>query len=451
MTTVTSCDLNDGHTCPGPEISHHSVLWDQQKYCSFQSHFSCFRFSGVELYDPRNQVCCMGKVHTVNPDAEAQSFCCGQEPYDLRTSLCCQNVVLPRSGNSVSCCGSATYDVTTSLCCDGNVVDLEFQQPTDYSSRQYQDNSDDAVNTDTMDTVRQQCCGREAYDIHTHVCCESDIRQRINPVLECCGGAEYDITRELCCHGHIHPNNDHDDVALFCCYTDVYNGQKELCCNGQVRQKPDPSVTYACCGDQLQDIDSEMCCDQTVVPSTPSSDNVTLECCGQTTYDPNSQMCCDGIPRVRKPTEEMNDNNVDWTACCGTETYSRTSATCCGGHVRPFPDLEKPLTPYRCCGQNLLTDPTSELCCDGQVFKRFSTMTACCGGTTYEIDQDMCCHGKRKIRTSVGDQCCGDEFYDMLTQLCCYENGFQVLNKTGTATMCCSQPQNLDDHKNGNY
>ena len=147
--------------------------------------------------------------------------CCGVNPYDTTTSICCNNFV--RSTNSMvkpACCGNHAYDLTKGFCCKQLV--------------RFPDASSNITNFD--------CCGSNLYDKTKQFCCNELVR--VNDAKfrdpQCCGGNLFDSFGS----------------NYICCLTSVYlNLNKNIiCCNGQIQY--------------TTGLESPICCGTTVIDSS---------------------------------------------------------------------------------------------------------------------------------------------------------------------------------------
>uniref|UniRef100_A0A9J2P9L9 Galaxin-like repeats domain-containing protein n=1 Tax=Ascaris lumbricoides TaxID=6252 RepID=A0A9J2P9L9_ASCLU len=119
--------------------------------------------------------------------------CCGHEPINQFTHICCQNTVRQRWHRDVyheRCCGNETISIKQTCC--GNVV---------------------------HNVVNGDCCGSQSFDRNdkTTLCCDGMLTRTFVTGSICCGREAYDGgVSEICCGGRVFQKSHFDS----CCQAD---------------------------------------------------------------------------------------------------------------------------------------------------------------------------------------------------------------------------------------
>ncbi|CAI4225290.1 unnamed protein product [Auanema sp. JU1783] len=184
--------------------------------------------------------------------------CCGNEPYNTYSHLCCSGVVRERNrGGSYAelCCGTEVlrYDQT---CCNGVVHNM----------------------------INGDCCGQAVYSKldKTYLCCNQTLARTITPSDVCCGSTVFDGGRtQICCGNQVSEKTNFDS----CCEKNdktlvPFKSSTHMCCNGAYQRS-----TMACCYLRING---------TLVPSE---------------YNPNN-LCCK-YPYERLTTKTPNQSCTD--------------------------------------------------------------------------------------------------------------------------------------------
>lgn len=253
-------------------------------------------------------------------------FCSQGEQYHPMIELCCNGHVVPKVGNRTRCCGDNSFDPWSEMCCDDttNSILPRMTQPTCCGSDLYDAASDMCcgstvfygVPTRGLPRPTLACCGDQGYDTTRQICCEetlSPVSQRPGALPGCCGSRAYDAASQLCCDGlpTFKPSN-----MSACCSTHAYNIATQLCCNNQYvafkvgsnavccgrYSTYNPTNQLCCNGFPVSNRNptggTMLCCEGVMQPKTTPTTN----CCGSQVYDTVTQLCCDGRIPVSKWT-----------------------------------------------------------------------------------------------------------------------------------------------------
>ncbi|XP_065816610.1 uncharacterized protein [Labrus bergylta] len=373
--------------------------------CAFKSN--CYRKTckGIE-YDTREAVCCENNLH---PGAGLS--CCGNQSFNSAEATCCKaelrqevkaNVTEGLSQSVSCCCSLKAYNPLNEICCQSTVKDKP--------------------------TANAQCCGEDAFDKDTQLCCglgdNKKILLRISDRHQCCGHDQFDRVTQHCClkdgslviHS-INSSNCREESVSALCGQKTYDERNELCCESSLVAKPTPASK--CCGNETYDEDNQLCCglNEKKILKRKSSNH---ECCGQKgQYDKMTQRCClvDNALKIQ-PINSTCSEELSMSALCGQKTY----------------------------------DERNELCCESSLVAKPTPASKCCGNETYDEDNQLCCGlNVKKIlkRKSSNHECCGQKGqYNKMTQRCCLvcNNSPETHNIlcgsscfSGTGYLCCER------------
>ncbi|KTG43785.1 hypothetical protein cypCar_00035476 [Cyprinus carpio] len=143
---------------------------------------------------------------------------------------------------------------------------------------------------------------------------------------------------------------------------------------------------------------------------------------------------------------------------CGSEPYNPQEKICCSGNL-----YKKASALTKCCGKDVYTlSDDNVLCCNGilhlnvpeqsecvggviyappnticQMSARPRLGEHCCGGQTFNPRTHICCNGHSHNKTN-GNYCCGSEVYDLHNQLlrCCSGHLYNLTRLSGEAECC---------------
>ncbi|XP_065179401.1 galaxin-like [Sycon ciliatum] len=272
-------------------------------------------------------------------------------------------------------------------------------------------------------------CAGQAFTTAEWMCCEGNIvRGTIETGFQCCGPEAYNNRTEVCCMGTI----ETAPMGSKCCAGTVYHPSREMCCMDMVA--PGPERTKTCCGTESYANATQgccggtavfehaiaMCCDGAITTDGPAA---VRECCGTNTFPKGAgHMCCAGNVVNANPAQEK---------CCGADIYNPYTDICCQDTVmaRSQPGAVEhccgagiigPLS--ACCGNNTVYDPAMQQCCGGQVADGTPPQFMCCGPSSFSIfGESLCCNGLLQhagpdARTMA---CCGTSVFSTLTHTCC--------------------------------
>lgn len=202
--------------------------------------------------------------------------------------------------------------------------------------------------------------------------------------------------------------------VMLCCGDSAYDPSRFRCLPNNVTQAiPSDNANPGVCGDAIIDLSRQVCC-----RGRPQErrTGITL-CCGSNTYNAITEVCCEGtvLPDPR-----------DGSQCCGRRLYQPADQVCCNGNLVTRPDttfpFSLPFPGYQCCGQELITNPNNQLCCNGIARRDFGSsgerkQYRCCGNEAYNFRNQTCCEGR--IVDGFNVRCCGDVGFDDNRQTCC--------------------------------
>ncbi|XP_062863133.1 usherin [Trichomycterus rosablanca] len=248
-------------------------------------------FCGRSCFQPQQQVCCEGTVHTIRASHRccgelyvpvrnaSASVCCGEKFYTPlpqyqccagyyiqvpQGQICCPDPDQPRAsvGPGDSCCGASPFSSTSGqICCDGLL----------------------------HDGYRSRCCGGQP--VHREsVCCGDAHRGTVHasaPGMACCGDQYINTSAVVCCgnpeRGYKAHLMDNSTASLKCCWTELIEQEKECC--GGMGFEPDLAV----CADQAPHglIIPEKCHPRTLCPVSLAS----TAYCGTCDLDPTRFKC----------------------------------------------------------------------------------------------------------------------------------------------------------------
>ncbi|XP_033125962.1 uncharacterized protein LOC117123971 [Anneissia japonica] len=431
------------------------------------------RCCGEGTYNVESELCCSD---TPQPKGSNDTACCGTRSYNSNTEICCRGTVLSKTLGD-ACCGIEAYNSLMDTCCVNNYGETEMYSnkrglccgtliynPTehicfsDYTGFELvpkiEEDHDDVcyswqmppvtfnstiqVNKDlcvyaTPGTPLNEgdCCNSEGFNPDTHICCSAKLYLKTSTDMVCCGTDIMDEndTTKICCDKSLQ-STEHQRTM---CTGQTSHNSSETVCNG-VRH---PVANGTCCGKQILNISSEICCGNRPQDKHNSTqyccENVRytnetegMQCCGPVLINPTTDRCCQSKFIYSKENASM---------CCDPNNYDRTSGTCCQGIMYPGIDGGE------CCGQRIVRDPESETCCGGvfvdliEMYRSgFFYPQICCGGVMKHAkhDQSVCCGGNVINGDDTG--CCNGRLMIKERQICC---GGEVQNLAHTNEKCC--------------
>ena len=168
------------------------------------------------------------------------SECNGVAWYRCGNQEICKVRLSPRS---VSECNGVEYDKNTHICCKGVISERPSDVPQAY----------------------QGCCATQVINTYSSICCEGDVKTKLNDEYRCCVAEPFDRTTDMCCSGTVNsrPNPDYR-----CCGTLAFDKTVAKCRDGVIVEgEPSFGATTSIF----------------TSPSEPTSTTVPLPV---TTYDP---------------------------------------------------------------------------------------------------------------------------------------------------------------------
>ena len=138
--------------------------------------------------------------------------------------------------------------------------------------------------------------------------------------------------------------------------------------------------------------------------------------------------------------------------CCGLESYNFKEHLCCDGIIIPKPDVPNKASWMTCCGGQVLTNETGQLCVNDKILERPDKRWLACGSDVYNSKSQLCCHDKIYDKNSDMD-CCdlAHDLYNKTIQQCCHDtiqemSEEDLLVENGT---CCAAAGDQKKAKSG--
>ncbi|XP_056334307.1 galaxin isoform X2 [Danio aesculapii] len=271
--------------------------------------------------------------------------------------------------------------------------------------------------------------------------------------LHCCGNQSYNILKSSCCNGRTIPGNltrGLSQVVTYCCGSVAYNPLNEICCKDRIFIRT--SAHTKCCGKDPYQTKNRICCGDVLLNKQQKKKN----CCGKELFDKEANCCCPLDLKIKPKSDP----------CCQTKAVEIPKSPQCS----QASGLEKTTTaPNNITGNGGSYDPQTQICCSGQLYKKSSEFTKCCGKHLYSFSEGnvLCCNGilhldmpeksecvggvvyspknttcHLPVRPNLGEHCCGNQTFDPLIHICC--NGHRHYKKNGN--FCCGSK--VYDHHN---
>ncbi|KAF6736814.1 Galaxin [Oryzias melastigma] len=246
-----------------------------------------------------------------------------------------------------------------------------------------------------------QCCGKDAFDVKTQLCCgptdDKKILKRISDHHQCCGHEQFNEQTQ-CCSDDLkvenHTNCDNKTTGrtsvMGQCGTSQYNVSSQLCCGPEHDKKilRKNSPNNQCCGHKQFNKQTQHCSDDLEVVNITNCGNKTTD-----TFDVKTQLCC-GPTDDKKILNRISDHHQ----CCGHEQFNEQT---------------------QCCSDDLKVENHTN--CDHKTTGNTSVMEQC-GNGQYNKTEELCCgpHGSKIIlkKTSENHSCCGHNQYNTKNQCC---------------------------------
>ncbi|RVE64870.1 hypothetical protein OJAV_G00130080 [Oryzias javanicus] len=430
-----------------------------------------FAYCGGCVYSRLNEICCNNSIRN-KPAAMAQ--CCGKDPFDVSSQLCCGPVNDKKILNRISvhhlCCGHEQFNKQTQCCSD----DLKVENHTNCDNK-----------TTGKTSVKKQC-GTNAFDESSQLCCgpvnDKKILNRISVHHLCCGHEQFN-NQTQCCSDDLkvenHTNCDNKTTGRTSvkkqCGTNPFDESSQLCC-GPVNDKKilnRISVHHLCCGHEQFNKQTQCCSDDLKVENHTNCDNKTtgrtsvMEQCDSGLYNKTKELCC-GPHGSKIILNKISKNH----SCCGHNQYN-TKTQRCTDELKVYNFSSENLSQNACVpleikrsnpncfriglfGSNC-NKPNRCSCCERlqtkllhclsgrqckstgynpkQKICRKPWMDQCCGDTPFGSEQPgvLCCD-KTLHKDVQGQHCCGSSVYDPEKQICCNGHSYPK-----TFFHCCGE------------
>ncbi|XP_071079194.1 uncharacterized protein [Haliotis cracherodii] len=305
-------------------------------------------------------------------------------------------------------------------------------------------------------TQGKKCCketGRVYYENHG-LCCEDKMYERYDEngvEYGCCGNTKIPMERTVCCGGVSHPR--HPDMG--CCGKQYINLTSQMCCqnedNPALVSKHVRGADFTCCGHLVVDLSNQNC-RWNISGNTrnPIAVNRLGEICDGKIISLREKSCCDDTiyDQPYLDPEDMSQRNPT-VECCGTVGYNNQRQVCCSQY--PGAEVVIPAEDHlQCCvgSETGYYNTTTELCCAGSTWTRYSSNDTCCGthridghsqgccaGHPYKKDTHFCCDGSPSEVLKLESTCCGGARLAP-SKMCCQNT--QVETKEGHDACCLS-------------
>ncbi|XP_042599759.1 galaxin-like isoform X2 [Cyprinus carpio] len=273
--------------------------------------------------------------------------------------------------------------------------------------------------------------------------------------LHHCGNVSYNISESSCCNGYITPGLS--QLVADCCGSVAYNPLNEICCKGNILTQS--STHVKCCGKDMYVTTTHLCCGGNNIFQRKEDHS----CCGKETYDMTTHCCCTNLTLEVKPKNET---------CCPKATGSNLNPILTAKkkefQLGSPPTRTLPKTSELKC-RTMPFNPQENICCLGNLYKKASALTKCCGVDAYTLSDDnvLCCNGilhlnvpeqsecvggviytpanttcQMSIRPRLGEHCCGGQTFNPRTHICCNGHSHSKMN----GNFCCGSE--VYDHHN---
>ncbi|XP_058608078.1 galaxin-like isoform X3 [Onychostoma macrolepis] len=262
-------------------------------------------------------------------------------------------------------------------------------------------------------------CGNVSYNFSGSSCCNDSITLGLSQlVADCCGSVAYNPLNEICCNGSIQTQSS---THALCCGKDMYLTTSHLCCGeNNIFQRKE---NHSCCGNKTYDMTTHCCCINTTTLEVKPKNEI---CCSEATD--KKKECQQGSP----PTCTFPKNSE---LKCGSKPFNPQKEICCSGNL-----YKKASALTKCCGVDVYTlSDDNVLCCNGTLHLNVPEQSECVGGVIYTSANTTC---QMSTRPRHGEHCCGGQTFNPHTHVCC--NGHSHNKKNGN--FCCGSE--VYDHHN---
>ncbi|XP_034556280.1 uncharacterized protein si:ch211-195m9.3 isoform X2 [Notolabrus celidotus] len=379
--------------------------------------------------------------------------CMGIE-YDTREAVCCENCFHP--GRGLSCCGKLSFDPEVATCCPGKpgvtakVTQGLSQSVSSCCELQAYNSLNEICCQSTVRTkpsANAQCCGRDAIDGDTHLCCgPPDAKKgqlKLSDHHQCCGQDQYDTLKNCCCAINatlqIHPNK------ASCCVEDseTFDAGTELCCGPPENKTCSRRISdhHLCCGRDQYNTTTHCCCG---LDHPLKIHPIGSECCNESDEQPQNPSS--QLNSTEPHTGLAGSSCFDLIKCLCGETYRTDSPEpplCCtpGRHDTPI------CTPHAGVSCKSGWRPSTDQCCGGTRPNWARCRVRSCDEILYTGREDgdiyldssvayhpaegtICCS---KFHGSSGQHCCGTDIYQPHSEICCNGHRYPKVENL----LCC--------------
>ncbi|XP_033971218.1 uncharacterized protein si:ch211-195m9.3 isoform X3 [Trematomus bernacchii] len=433
---------------------------------------------GGQAFNPEEGTCCEvdnghNKTAVTKGLSQKVSSCCGLKAYNKLNDICCESNVAAKPGPNAKCCGKVAFDVDKQLCCGPK----GFKKVVPKTSTEHRCCGDKPFNLRNqccctvppksleVESINSSCCpsalcGEKPYKISSELCCDSTVVNKTVPDASCCGRVAFDKHTHLCCGPHNSKTFlQKDSSGHVCCGHKQYNPKTECCHEMNGSLEPKQINSSSCKKDlcvQNQKPSSLLICKQTTFficgskgSSSCDKNQPKSQCCRtseryegvRTVYDPRAHICCDGCVTGRKPWKDQCFGQTSYCLAqsgvlCRKGTlykYRDDGEVCSAGGTHPSPEQHY-------CGREPYL-PKEDICCHGHRHAKNGN-SHCCGGEAYNISdpKKKCCAGRLYNLTGQSGEkyynCCGSLLQTTESD-CCSSEFNEVLYSKKSGFGCC--------------
>lgn len=222
--------------------------------------------------DNQKQICCysVNGTSVVEKEQPDQNGCCGMKPFNYYDQECCtdnqENNEVYSPANA-SCCGGKVYSGIGICCPDTYPYEQQIFQKTD-------------------NPKKYACCGSQAYNVLTQLCCGNTVINSTSNNLVCCGNETLDSRTHVCC-------SDYDYSTGTGSYSVLEIQENKYCCGTKL---VDYTENTTCCGNQMYNVKKQVCCSDKIFDKKSDTDS----CCFEEITDENPTCWIDPLLREDK-------------------------------------------------------------------------------------------------------------------------------------------------------
>ncbi|XP_052008635.1 galaxin isoform X2 [Xyrauchen texanus] len=263
------------------------------------------------------------------------------------------------------------------------------------------------------------------YKISSSSCCKGKITPGLSQlVADCCESVAYNPLNKICCNGRIQTRNS---AQAMCCGTEVYLKETDLCCVDTIYKL---EQNLFCCGNKSYSNESHCCC--TSLCSDPNVKPKSEPCCSKLQTDGQSTVnSCTEKETARRSPPQLPSNftspyNKVSELMCGSKAYNPQKKVCCSGNL-----FKKSSVITKCCGEHVYSvSEKNVMCCNGNLHRDLPEQSECVGGVVYTPGRTVC---KLFVRPRLGEHCCGEKTFNLNEHICCNGHRHSRLN----GNFCC--------------